>query len=333
MSGLFAEWQPRYAIYGIATFPVRGKRPAVRGYLKIGERVSHQLAVKFASDDTFGLACKRNRITVLDVDTPDDRVLADALSRYGDTPFVVRSGSGNFQAWYRHNGERRMVRPDPRAPIDILGDGFVVAPPSQGSKSRYEIIAGKLDDLDRLPVMRASEPPAETAAAPTTPFASMRDGDGRNEALFRGALGFARNAATEEELIKMVAHANQQFAERLPTGDVQRITKSAWRYKRKGRLMIPGAEPTAVMFSSDVANLSDSPNALVLLIHLRLAHAWRGGEPFALARAMARALGWPMPRFLCARQTLIDRGFLDVVHPGGKGPNDPPMARLTRASG
>lgn len=152
--GLFAEWQPRYAERGIATFPVRNKRPAVKGYLKAGMRASQEFASKFPGEGAFGLACRNSGITVLDVDTPDERVLADAMSEFGPTPFVVRSGSGNHQAWYRHNGERRRVRPDHR-PIDILGDGFVVAPPSIGAKGIYTILTGSLDDLAGLPAMRA----------------------------------------------------------------------------------------------------------------------------------------------------------------------------------
>ena len=158
--GLYAEWQPIYEAHGVAIFPVRpNKTPAVKGYLRIGSRVSRQLVPKFTETDAFGLACKSNKITVLDVDTTDERVLADGLQRHGQTPFIVRSGSGNFQAWYRHNGERRHVRPDPALPIDILGDGYVVCPPSLSTKGRYEIIQGTLDELDRLPKMRGySEP-------------------------------------------------------------------------------------------------------------------------------------------------------------------------------
>ena len=40
-----------------------------------------------------------------------------------------------------------MVRPDPGKPIHILGDGFVVCPPSLSAKGRYEIIRGSLDYL------------------------------------------------------------------------------------------------------------------------------------------------------------------------------------------
>ncbi|TIO43494.1 MAG: hypothetical protein E5X98_26920, partial [Mesorhizobium sp.] len=67
MSGVFAEWQPVYAEHGIATFPVsivgKDKKPAVKGYLKLGSKVSGQLAIKFPGHDAIGLACKRNKIT------------------------------------------------------------------------------------------------------------------------------------------------------------------------------------------------------------------------------------------------------------------------------
>ena len=151
--GVFAEWQPRYAEHRLPTFPVHGdsKKPAVTGYLRVGLPSSKQLALKFGEIDAFGIAVgSRNRITVLDVDSPDERILADAMSRVGPSPFIVRSGSGNHHAWYRHNGEQRRIRPVPHEPIDILGAGFVVAPPSRGAKGTYTLVQGTLDDLDRL---------------------------------------------------------------------------------------------------------------------------------------------------------------------------------------
>ena len=48
---------------------------------------------------------------MLDIDTTDERALADALIRHGDTPFITRTASGKFHALYRHNGERRRIRP------------------------------------------------------------------------------------------------------------------------------------------------------------------------------------------------------------------------------
>ena len=46
-AGVFQTSQPRYAAHRIATFPVVDKRPAVRGYPRIGLRASAELASKF----------------------------------------------------------------------------------------------------------------------------------------------------------------------------------------------------------------------------------------------------------------------------------------------
>ena len=51
---------------------------------------------------------------------------------------------------WRHAGERRHVRPYENRPVDILGGGYVVAPPSISTKGSYEIIEGTLDDLANL---------------------------------------------------------------------------------------------------------------------------------------------------------------------------------------
>ncbi len=212
-AGLFEHHQPIYAELGIATFPVRpDKSPGVRRYDRMGLRASAKLVESFGDASALGIACRRNRITVLDVDTPDERVLEDALNRFGPTPFVVRTGSGHHQAWYRRNGERRLIRPDPKVPIDILGGGYVVAPPSQTNAGTYRIIQGRLDDLAVLPHMLDS---LRDGTVETNPFplAGMREGDGRNNALFKQALRFARSANSKEALLGVTMVANRQFAD------------------------------------------------------------------------------------------------------------------------
>ena len=88
---------------------VSNKVPLVKNPQKFGRDASAELANKFSDARAFGYYCGRsNGITVLDVDTTDERVLADAMSRHGQTPIVVRTGSGKFHALYRHNNERRM---------------------------------------------------------------------------------------------------------------------------------------------------------------------------------------------------------------------------------
>ena len=152
----FQDWQADYAAHGVATFPVdANKRPMVSRYSKFGLVGSSKIANKFADAPAIGFMCgRRNGITSLDCDSKDERVLADAMNRHGSTPLVARTGSGHFQAWYRHNGERRRIRPHRNVPIDILGAGFVVVPPSQSTKGSYQFVSGSLDDLDCLPVMQ-----------------------------------------------------------------------------------------------------------------------------------------------------------------------------------
>ena len=155
--GAFAAAQALYAAHGIATFPLReDKRPAIRGYNRVGLRSSQELARKFSSVNALGfMTNERTRITGLDIDTTDERVFADALQRHGGTPIKVRTASGKCHAWYRYNGERRRIRPFGGLPIDLLGKGgLIVAPPSQVKKGDYAFIEGGLDDLNRLPVMR-----------------------------------------------------------------------------------------------------------------------------------------------------------------------------------
>jgi hypothetical protein len=155
----FQQWQPEYAARGIATFPLGAdKRPAVTGYNKIGLKGSTAFATKkqFADAGALGFMTNaRNRVAVLDIDTADENVLADALGRHGDTPIIVRTASGKHHAWFKHNGERRRIRPFGELPIDLLGHGgLVVAPPFEAKGGSYQFIQGTLDDIGRLPVMR-----------------------------------------------------------------------------------------------------------------------------------------------------------------------------------
>lgn len=306
-AGLFAEWQPRYAEHGIATFPVCEKRPAVSGYLKMGLPASQQLALKFSAANAFGLACKRSGITVLDVDAPDERLLADGLAQFGPTPFIVRSGSGNFQAWYRHSGEGRRVRPDPRRPIDILGDGFVVAPPSLGLRGRYTIIEGTLDDLDRLPRMRRPSIP-EVASEAIQRFQTGT----RNEKLWRSCMASARGCLDITDLMKGAVEMNHaMFYEPLANDEVLKIVASAWAKEISGENWF-GRGGRVILDAEDVDKLGRGhPDALILLTFLKR-HHW-GPQPFVIANAWAESIGMPRKRFATARSHLLEVGVIEQV--------------------
>src|SRR5262245_302849 len=158
---VFSEYQPRYAAVGIPTFPcsiASRKKPLVRNYGRMGLPASCQLVMKGLDSDALAcMAGQRNRLTVLDIDADGakgERLLADAQCAYGRSHFIVRTGSGGFHAYYRYNGEPRKVRPDLRQPIDLLGGGMVVLPPSRAASRRYEIVHGHIDDLAALTPLR-----------------------------------------------------------------------------------------------------------------------------------------------------------------------------------
>lgn len=149
--GIFADAQPKYAACGIATFPVSGKKPLVSHYHKFGINGSTQLALKFADADGVAfMAGNRSKVTVVDMDHPDEHLLKEMLRLFGKTPMIVRSGSGSFQLWYAYGGETRRIRPNADLPVDILGQGVVIAPPSRGSKGIYTFVRGSLADLGDL---------------------------------------------------------------------------------------------------------------------------------------------------------------------------------------
>lgn len=314
MAGLFAEWQPRYAEAGIATFPVRDKKPAVKGYLKAGLMASEQFRGKFPGDDAFGFACRPNRITVLDVDAPDERLLRDAMDEFGPTPIIVRSGSGNFQAWYRHGGERRAVRPDPARPIDILGDGFVVAPPSRGAKGAYQLIEGSLDDLADLPVMRGRAAPvaAQDAAKPADDLIGKGQ---RNVALWRACMTEARNSRTIEDLMTFASSFNRSgMIEPLPDAEVLGIVASAWTKTQAGQNWF-GAGQRVVLTFDDIDRFVQDPDAFALLAYLRRNHINR---TFVVANAMADHMPgepWALRRFKKARRKLEQWGEIEMLTP------------------
>lgn len=293
----FAEWQPKYAAFGISTFPVNGKTPAVRGYLRVGPAASRALAARHGEATAFGLALRPAGITVLDVDTPDERLLADALNHHGMTPFVVRSGSGNFQAWYRRQNEGRRIRPDPAVPIDILGKGFVVAPPSAGARGSYRILEGTLADLAHLPVLRNAPQPATPARAGKGPGA-------RNDTLWRRCMEEARHCDDFDALLDVARTHNAAFCPPLPDAEVVKTARSAWGYTERGENRFGQGRRIMTTHEEVDGLMHDHPDAYLLLMLLRRHH---GGRTFVVANAMAETMpggGWSSRRFAAARRCL-----------------------------
>ena len=312
IAGAFAEWQPKYAVHGVATFPVRDKRPTVKGYLSLGIKASRQLAMTYGDATAFGFALRPANLAVLDVDTSDERVLVDALDRHGATPIVVRSGGGNFQAWYRRNGEGRRIRPYPDLPVDVLGNGYVVAPASLGAKGPYQIIEGSLEDLAKLPTMKNAPIRSETTVA------AVREGC-RDDTLWRRCMQDARHCDDFDAMLDVAHTNNASFLPPLPDEQVMKVAKSAWKYTEKGRNWF-GVGKRIISTHDEVDGLlRERPDAYLLLTILRR-HHW--AREFVVANAMAAEMpggGWRRERFAAARSELERRGFIVQVRPAMKG--------------
>jgi Primase C terminal 1 (PriCT-1) len=322
MTGVFAEWQPRYAKYRVATFPVENKKPRISHWQKVGLPASAQLAMKFADADAFGFQCgKFNRITLIDIDSRDERIVGEAIKLFGESPIIWRTGSGNHAMPFRHNGESRRIKPIPQLPIDVLGGGFAVAPPSMGSIGRYEFLQGGLPDLDRLPVARSIGQPEARKEDRKETSDRIHKGE-RNTTLFHYALEQAPYVDDLDTLMDVVRTRNIECEPPLSDTEIVSIATSAWRYQEEGRNLVGRGHAMVIDHGTFDTLMTEGPDAWLLYSHLRRQH-W--GRDFVLSKAMAPSMRSGRPRWENARDSLIDLGFIRCIHPGGNGPHDPPI--------
>lgn len=312
MAGVFGKWQPIYAEAGLVTFPVDAdaKKPAVGNYLKAGRKASAQWAQKFAGSNALGLTCGRlNRLTVLDVDSPDENLLADALSHFGPSPVVIRTASGKFHAWFRHSGEARSIRSAmPGKPVDILGSGgMAIAPPSLSAKGEYQFIAGSLADCGDLPKMRISSLALAANDLGSTPSPGAFVEGKRNNQVLSAVMKAAHDCETVDHLTMFANAINTACQPPLAGPELARIVASAWGYTQKGenfagigRSMVFGHD----QFDKFDAGGKVEQDAWFLLGRLRRVH--HSSNAFYCANAIAESLGWSLPRIQNARDCLVN---------------------------
>lgn len=316
---IFSQWQPAYAERNIPTFPCHGdKKPAVKNYQQFGLPGSKQLIGRFASAEALGFMCgKRTGVTVLDVDATDERVLADAIDRHGTTPIVVRTASKKFQAWYRHSNERRRIRAWNGLPIDLLGGGYVVAPASQINRGQYEFIQGRLDDISKLPVLQGLEADLYQRAIDKRPanWANMRNGDGRNKAMFELLARTVRAVDDFEQLLDYARTQNEQLGEPMPDMEVVSTANSAWKMQCEGRNRFGTFGTWSPL--DEVKSFAGDQDAFYLLSFLR---ANQGpNATFMVANGLAEIFGWHRRRVAQARSKLIEQGYFRPVRQAGRG--------------
>jgi hypothetical protein len=345
---VYSEAAPAWIAAGIAAFPLGGadgKKPLIRNPGRIGRRAALDLSKRpqFAGATGLGFWCgPHNGVTVVDIDSAADAELQYAIDAYGDSPVIVRTASGKSHIYYRHSGERRRIRPDKGHPIDILGEGgLAVAPPSERpAGGRYGFLRGGLEDLRRLPEIKAgaiAEPArarGHHAVEQRAPAAKAELGM-RNATMFRLACEMATKTADNVELLDLVRVANADLPVPLPDDEVARLVGSVSAYRDTGRLMVPGlAESTLILPASIADHVMATGNLDVagLMMLVRKYHS-EPGKTFALsASAMAEANkinGWARNRYRNAIRDAVNLGLLVLVHAGGRGARDPSLYKIT----
>lgn len=327
MVGLFAKWQPAYEEAGLAVFPVDGdaKKPLVGRYLNLGTRNSRQLAEKFASARALGFACgatgrgRRTAITVLDIDEPDENLLADAFSILGRSPVVIRTASGKFHAWYGSSGERRLIKKViPGRAVDILGHGFALAPPSQTAKGEYEFVEGSLADIETLPTLTLPEPPTEACSTQIVRASEPREIEigMRNDSLWRACMAKASSCHSIVELRNFAVTFNSGLQVPLPSTEVETAVGSAWARTEAGENWFGSGRRLVLKHEVLDCLLKLGPDPVALMMFLLRTHWAR--DKFFVANAMAEAMpggAWSIKRFAAARAALLQAGMLVEISP------------------
>lgn len=325
--GIFADHAGAFLDAGLAPFPINttAKRPAVKGWQKASPGLARAWAgnPRLAGADGLGIVMgPASGLVEVDVDAAGDAWLAAAVDRFGDSPIAIQTASGKYKLWFRHNGEGRHIRPLTGLPIDVLGGGFTIAPPSVRSDGgAYRFIRGGLDDIPRLPIIREGaldfgRQHATERGVDRIPEA-VRSGE-RNDTLWRWTMAQARYCDDVEQLIDAAATWAGAFPDPLSSQEVEKCARSAWAYETSGRNYLGLRRPQ--LTEKDVAMdvLRDSPDAFYLLSLFERFH--RNKAAFFIApRPLGASLGWRYARIETARDVLLSRGFIEELRPPQRG--------------
>lgn len=324
--GVFSEFQRKYAENGIMTFPMNGKKPAVKGYQNVTTTTSASYSAKFSDANAMAfLAGPANNITVIDIDSDDQTLWTDTINRHGNTPIKVGTPSGGLHLWYRHAGEPRIIRPYVDQPIDLLGGGVVIAPPSVIPKGAYEFLDGGLDQVRNLqPAVNLnwSTDTGRTKARHdhSTNNATSAHG-GRNNGLYRYLMREAVHLDDLNELDELAwdyvrNHIDRNSGHRFTDAEVSATIRSVKKTTLEGRNMF-GGQPHTIMLNEIRDVLHDlGPDALFLYSYIQRMNS--GREEFVVANALSDHMPsgkWARKRLVAARNALEENGLIVVVKP------------------
>jgi hypothetical protein len=326
----FGVWQEHYTIYGIPTFPVDidKKKPMVANYGKFGLPASRALVKqpRFANVEAIGFVVgKRNNLTILDIDTTDERVLADCLDKHGNSPIIVRTASGKFHVWYRHNRELRSIKVF--ANVDLLGGGLVVAPPTKKNNGTYQFIEGNLDNLVELKPIKNIGSTGLKLEVPDgvyddhSSYSPTHIPQGvRNKRLWEFCM---RKAHYCDNLAALIEHARDFYAtccehNTPPTKDseIMATAESAWKITERGDNRFSGYGGEFGLWIPSLGHdlddlIENHPDVFRLIAFLRRNNGYH--SRFMIANALATKFGWGDKRLAAARNRILELGYVQEV--------------------
>jgi hypothetical protein len=291
---------------GFVPIPLDGKKPIPNGWAGFWQNPP--------SDKTYATWRKRNAAANtgictgeivaidMDLDEPADALRAEAqiFSILGPTPFIRIGRSPRKAYLYRlAYEEARQTKSWKEGSIELLADGkqcavFGVHPTTRQpylwpEQSLLHTSVNKLPlvTIDQLVELRRGfENPAEDVPEEPSRFTkdySPRVGE-RDKYLFWFAKETAATSSTLEDLTKAVIERNSLFSEPLSVTQASAKAKSAWAYKKSGKLLLSGTSaPTVIpILRTTIAGLIKSLDPQTAKLLLGLAATRHTGEEFTI---------------------------------------------------
>jgi hypothetical protein len=137
----------------------------------------------------------------------------------------------------------------------------------------------------------------------------MREGDGRNNWLFRQLGREAHSCDDFDQLLDRAQTLNEGLGDPMQDAEVAKIAGSIWKYTTEGRNRF--GKHGAWFPVNEVSTWKMGPDAFYLLAFLR-AHN-HPDATFWVANGLAEIFGWDRERFAAARRRLVEHRYLILV--------------------
>lgn len=333
----FSEVAPRLIDNGYHPLPILAgeKRPAPASWQHVchrppSPRTVEQWGRRWPNAGT-GAAC--GLIVAIDIDRLDDAAAKDAerqaRSMLGDTPLLRIGRAPKRVLLYRAAGAPFTSLKAGDCEVLALGRQVVLfhlhpdtgQPYAWPDESPLDVPVSALPAVTEIQARRWLD--AVTGVGSTGKGLIAMPGN-RHDVLFPLVRRAAMAASSLEDLTAEAHRLNTAVCiPPLPDSQVLATAHGVWRYREQGTLWTDDGESRALVSASEFAVLADEPDALALLLLLRLSHGTRE-EPFMLLAenmAEAKLIGdFGEKRYARLRDVLVDRGFVQLIHRGhGRG--------------